>query len=77
MNLKVFAVRQPVKRFVVEYQHEGDSWIVEFPADSYEDAEQRVRAIAYGTVLGELHGRPVRSIWIARLICWIKNRGAV
>jgi hypothetical protein len=39
--------------FLVNYTHKGEQWNVAIWADSWEDAEQRLRAIAdNGTVIG-------------------------
>lgn len=67
------------KRFLIEYQHEGSSWGAEIQATSFDDAEQRLRALQYGAVLGEIVGTvpavPGSGLW-ARFVCWWKNRGA-
>ena len=59
----------------IEYQHEGRGWIVDIHANSFKDAEQKMRAIGYGSVIGEVQGQvPVGLGWWVRLICWWKNR---
>lgn len=66
------------KQYGIEYQHEGSTWIVHVYATSWKDAEQRLRALQYGTVFGEIHGSIPASLpggsWWVRLLCWWNNR---
>lgn len=64
-----------MKEYCIEYEHEGSKWALEIWAESWEDAEQKVRAIGYGKVLGTLEFTlPVGLGWLGKVLCWWKNR---
>lgn len=68
------------KTYAIEYQHEGSVWVLHIQATSWQDAEQRLRALQFGSVFGEIQMEvpawvPLGSLW-ARLICWLRNRRA-
>ena len=45
-----------MKKFAIEFQHNGKTWGVTIPASSFEDAEERLKSIGEGIVLGESGG---------------------
>lgn len=55
-----------------EYRYQGDTWCIELPAESWEDAEARLRRMAYGKVLGEIQAT-VRLGWLERTIAGIRR----
>lgn len=50
------------KYYLCDYQYEGETWCIEIPASSWEDAEARLKRLAYGRVVGE-----VKAVLPARL----------
>ena len=61
------------KYYLCEYSFEGNRYSLEIPAQSWEEAESRLRKISYGKVSGEIKAvLPVQLGWIASLIVWIK-----
>ena len=64
------------KTYGIEYNCDGSSWIMHVTARSERDAVARLhRAANYGKVIGELKATiPAGGGWLARLICWWKNR---
>ena len=45
-----------MKKFAIEFQHNGKTWGITIPADSWEDAQERLKSIGRGIVLGESGG---------------------
>ena len=61
------------KYYLCEYSFEGNRYSLEIPAQSWKEAESRLRRISYGKVSGELKAvLPVRLGWLAKLIIWVK-----
>lgn len=42
------------QKYWIEFEHEGETFSEVITADSFADAEQRLRAMAYGRVLGQI-----------------------
>ncbi len=68
------------KTFLANYNYAGRNWCIDFPAESFEDAEARLKAMTWGKIDGilmaEIPVSPVTSTaggLIVRLICWAKN----
>ena len=66
------------KLYSIEYPYAGSRWSFEIYATSHEDAEERVRAMAFATVGGEIVEKIPAWIpgagWYMRLRCWLGNR---
>lgn len=66
-----------LKPYLLEYNHAGTRWCVEVPAASFEDAEERKRAIYYARVLGTVEAKipagPGSGL-LVRAFCWLRNR---
>ena len=61
------------KYYLCEYSFEGNRYSLEIPAQSWKEAESRLRRISYGKVSGEIKAvLPVQLGWMARFIVWIK-----
>ena len=57
------------KPYLCEYRHEGATWSVEIHASSFEDAENRLKALSRGKVLGEIKLTiPVMPGWFAKAV---------
>lgn len=59
------------KVYLCDYQHQGHKWSVEISAVSFEDAEQRLKALKYGKIVGELKLSipvPAKQSWIDRFL---------
>lgn len=68
-------MEQKYRQYCCEYDHEGRPQAIEIYATSWEDAEQRLKAIGFGKVVGTLEGvYPVGMGWLVRLRCWWSNR---
>lgn len=62
------------KYYTCEYSYEGRRWSIELPATSWEDAEARLKRLAYGKVLGELKAIvPYELGWLARTWVWLRR----
>lgn len=62
------------KLHAVEYQHEGQAWIIEVPASSEADTLQRIAMMQYGTYLGEVQFKMPATLGpFARLSCLLRN----
>lgn len=68
-------------QFLVTYRHRGHQCSFPFPADSWEDAEDRLKSLAFARVIGSnVQSIPVNSFTmpfagaLARLIVWWRNR---
>jgi len=67
-----------VRPYSVEFPYAGSRWSFEIYANSWEDAEKRLAAIAaWGKVDGEIMERipaVTGAGWYVRLRCWLANR---
>ena len=45
-----------MKNYAIEYRHNGSEWALTIPAESAEDAKERLRSISAATILGESYG---------------------
>lgn len=64
------------KYYLCDYQYEGESWCIEIPAESWEDAQARLKRIAYGRIAGEIKATfPVQFGFWVKLWVWLKNWG--
>lgn len=62
------------KIYLCDYQYEDHTWSVEISATSFEDAENRLRAIRQGQIVGELKFSipvPIKQSWMGRLQKWL------
>jgi hypothetical protein len=62
--------------FSVSYRYDGKQWCFDIQATSHEDAEARVKALAWAKVDGEIMERipaVTGAGWYARLRCWWGN----
>jgi len=59
----------------VSYRHKGQQWCTELHAESFEDAEERVRALgSWGRVDGEIMARiPAGAELLARIVAGLGN----
>jgi hypothetical protein len=58
-----------------EYHHDGAMWTVEIPAQSENDAKERIIRLQDAKYLGTLQMKlPVELGLFARIICWWQNR---
>jgi hypothetical protein len=81
--MKPFSIRNTVelenyrqsKRFLCEYRFQGSTWAIEIRATSHKEAEERLRQISQGKVLGEVKGKlPVEIGWLVKLWVRVKNQ---
>ena len=65
-------MQEEMKRYTVSYYFKGKRWATEVYAHSFEEAQEKVKAISQATVDGEIYHSfyiPVKEkSWIARLI---------
>jgi hypothetical protein len=58
----------------VDYNYQGERWCIELPADSWEDAQERLRRLAYGQVVGEVKAViPIGNRATERIINWLRR----
>lgn len=63
------------QQFLIDYDYDGARWSLTIPATSFEDAKRRIQHLQYGKVVGTVEAvLPVQAGFLARLICWWKNR---
>jgi len=64
------------KYYLCDYRYEGETWCIEIPAESWEDAKARLKRMAYAEVVGEIKATfPVQlGVWVKVLI-WLKKLG--
>lgn len=68
-------MREDWKTYLFQYYHEGAKWSIEIPANSEEDARERLLKLPHAKYLGIVHMKfPVELGIFARLICWVQNR---
>ena len=60
------------KTYTCEYRFRGKLYGLEIPAQSWEEAEARLNAIAHGEVLGELQF-VIKLGWIERIWQWVRG----
>jgi len=64
----------PFRSYLFRYNYEGASWTFEIQAKSPEDAERRVRRLAFASYQGEVVATlPVSSSFLARLLVVVRN----
>lgn len=67
-------MEEDFKTFTCEYRFNGERWGFEIKAASLEEAEQRLRSLSQGQVLGELKAViPHQLGWFAKLWVWAAN----
>lgn len=70
-------MEEDFKTFICEYTFNGERWGLEIKATSLEEAEQRLRSLSQGRILGELAAKiPYQLGWFAKLWVWVANRFA-
>jgi hypothetical protein len=63
------------KRFLCEYRFQGSNWAIEISAESHQEAEERIKQISQGKVLGEIKAKLPASVgWFAKLWVLVKNQ---
>jgi hypothetical protein len=70
---------QPYKTYSVEYPFQGGTWCFEIKAQSFQEAEARLKAIGWGKVVGELAVTLPGWVpaWAISLYCrWLNWKGA-
>ena len=62
------------KRYLFEYRHDGAEWALEVVAASPQDAEARIRALAWARYRGEIQANvPLPSFGVfGRILHWLK-----
>lgn len=71
-------MQEEMKRYAVSYYFKGSNWATEVYAHSFEEAEEKVKAMSLATVDGEIHHSiylPIKEkSWLARLITRLLQR---
>ena len=66
-----------MKRYLVSYRHDGGSWNIELPADSFEDAQRRLSQLTFGRLDGEIVAKVPGGLGpLAALATAVRNRFA-
>ena len=61
-------------RYLVEYYHDGAFWGITIQANSYDDAEARVKQLQYAKLRGEVRAEiPAKLGFLARALCWARS----
>ena len=56
------------KYYLCEYTYKHQKWSIELPANSWEDAEARLKRIAYGTVSGKVKAvLKINQNWLVKI----------
>lgn len=70
-----------MKHYLATYRYKGDEYNLVFPADSWQDARDRLKAMSAGTIAGsDVQSIPTNSLTFApaslwvRFITWWRNR---
>jgi hypothetical protein len=62
------------KYYLVDYNYLGERWCIELPADSWEDAQARLRRLSCGRVTGEIKAViPIGNRATERIINWLRR----
>lgn len=62
------------KIYLCDYWYKGQQWSVEISAESWEEAQQRMRCVGQGKIVGELQVTlPCALGWAAK--AWVALRG--
>lgn len=65
-------MQEKMKRYTISYYFNGKKWLSEVYANSFEEAQEKLKAMSQGSVDGEIHLSiyvPVKEkSWCARLI---------
>nr|AAD13847.1 OrfG [Leptolyngbya sp. PCC 6402] len=62
------------KTFLCEYRYKGATWCFEITAESYEEAQQKMKCVSQGIVLGEIKAKiPYSFGWVAKIWVWISR----
>lgn len=60
--------------YLCEYFYGGSRWSIDITANSYEEAEAKLRSLSRGKVIGVVKASiPAHLGWIAKLIVAVKN----
>lgn len=61
--------------YLFEYHFNHATYMFEMPAESREEAEERLLRLPHAKYVGELQMKiPANLGWLARLVCWWNNR---
>lgn len=61
----IAAEQEEYRTYLCEYPYQCGLWSIEIPATSKEEAEERLRSLASGRVLGEIEAKiPYRLGWL-------------
>lgn len=55
------------RQYLCEYRYKGHTWSFTLMAESFEDAQARMKAMPFGGVLGEVSLHVSAPNWLARL----------
>lgn len=62
------------RTFLFSYRYNGSEWSLEIPAESAREARERLSAMSFARMDGELIAKfPVATGPIVRLTVWLKN----
>ena len=62
--------RKANKQYGIEYEYAGSKWMADVWADDANDAQRKLRAMAYGEVVGELKAVIRVPTMIERVLGW-------
>lgn len=73
----IAAILLSVKTYLFKYRHDGSDYVLPLPADSKDEACERVKSISSATYLGERvaiipAGVPGAGLWV-RMMCAVRN----
>jgi hypothetical protein len=67
-------LKSEFKTYLFKYFHDGKWWMVEIPATSQDDAQERINKLPLAQPLGECFAKiPARIGWMAKLACVVRN----
>jgi hypothetical protein len=63
-----------MEQYIIEYPYGREQWAVLIYAESFEDAEARLKAMGWGKVKGVVVGKvPHHFGWVVRIYAWVQN----
>jgi len=73
-RFSLFETNERWNSYLFDYGYDGESWSLEIPARSEQEARERLDEIANARYLGEIKMTLPRHFGLlARLVCWIRN----
>jgi hypothetical protein len=71
-NFKYNHTSSDYQKFICDYSFEGHSWSVHVYAKSFEEANQRLKRISNGTIIGiSIAEIPYQLGWVAKSWVWL------